>query len=160
MGVVRGLDSDETDRWDGGGMRTKSKLVVGISLVAAVALGIGMVAVVNLIVNAPTQYAITYRVSGLTGEEMVRYNENVYSEGFLVNTYELRETKVAGKSGEMRIEAIVTEGDKAALTVDSADPSAVTCSIVQDEGDAKLERVVADTGSTTRNSVHCEALLD
>lgn len=140
-------------------MKKKRTIIVAVSVAAAVVVGVGGVAVANWLLNQPTEYAITYEIKGLSGGETIRYQANEYSDGLIVGTSELQEKQTTATTGEMDIEAIVTEGHEASVSIELTNPSGMMCAIVQDNGDAKLEKVVADQPVLDGGAVTCKATL-
>ncbi|WP_312672239.1 hypothetical protein [Microbacterium sp.] len=141
-------------------MTTKKRaIVLGVSIAAGLAVIGGLGAAGYYLFNQPTDYRITYELHGLSGDEKIRYQDTAFAEGFVFGTKETEETVVDARPGDMTLEAIVTEGQEAAVVIENAG-AGVTCAIVQDAGDANLELLRTDEEIATAGSLACRALLD
>ncbi|KYJ98860.1 hypothetical protein AUV07_08250 [Microbacterium sp. CH1] len=130
-----------------------------MSIAAGLAVVGGLGAAGYYLFNQPTDYRITYELHGLSGDEKIRYQDTSFSEGFVFGTKETEEKVVDARPGDMTLEAIVTEGQEAAVVIENP-RAGVTCAIVQDAGDANLELLRTDEETTTADSVACRAVLD
>ena len=140
-------------------MSTKRAVILGVSIAAGLAVVGGLGAAGYYLFNQPTDYRITYELRGLSGDETIRYQDTAFTEGLVFGTKETEETVVDARRGDMTIEAIVTEGQEAAVVIENPGAT-VTCASVQDAGDANLEVLRADEERATAGSVACRAVLD